>query len=236
MSTVLFIGLNRPSLSKRFITNGFSVNHLDLETYSKIETYIRINSFDAVLLGPDPKYSEDLVRFIRRVGYTGVLLKISEKFDGSFWSHSVGFLNAGADNITIFTAPDEEVLRLVIAASRLIDVSNQKSTFSFLGKQGNILIDDVRKKVWLNGVCLTLTAHEYKVLFLIATHQEGLSNSKLNQLHYDDCYANEYLSRGNMVQVLISRVRKKLQPYFTISNLRKGKARDSEGIYKLNTL
>jgi DNA-binding response OmpR family regulator len=232
---ILTVGIE-PALFT-FLSNNSAVTNYKNPTMEELCEVLARGTYDALVVGSGAFFQASCVAHIRSRGHQLPVLRIElgpRTFD---WSHRCAtFLDAGGDNMIVGPAEPEEVLRLTIAAIRLVTTATPKPPLRFSSDKAEITIDDTSKKVSVNGVYLCLTAQEYNTLCLIATHQEGLPNSRLNQLLYGDHGEEAYLSRNNMVQIFICRLRKKLAPHFTITNARKGRPRDSKGTYKLHAL
>ena len=74
---------------------------------------------------------------------------------------------------------------------------------------GQVLLDTAKKKVVCNGREVGLTAKEYTILEYLIFNRNGIVTKQMLEEHIWDCEASAI---SNVVEVLISRVRKKLCP------------------------
>jgi len=232
MGSVLFLGLNRPQLASLFSQHGFSVTNSKLDAYGEIREHLQENKYAAIVLSAEIKYSEGLVRHVRRANYDGIVMKLEEKTE-DFSCRCVDFLDAGADNVLASSSSDEEVFRLTSAGMRLLETAAPAPVIRIQSFSGELVVDSNRKRALLNGELLELTAREYGTLQILASHKDGITTGKLHQILYEAHYDNEYHRRGNMVQVFICRLRKKLAPYFTIGSGKKGTPKGEQPVYKI---
>lgn len=74
---------------------------------------------------------------------------------------------------------------------------------------GQLVIDTSRKKASYAGTEVSLTAKEYAILEFLAFNHDGVVTREMLVEHVWDC---EYGAFSNVIEVLISRIRKKLCP------------------------
>lgn len=113
-------------------------------------------------------------------------------------------LDCGADDYLVkpFGYPELQArVRALIRRSK-----NHRSPEIIIGE---LVIDTIGKTVRYLGVDIPLTSKEYSVLEYLAFNQGGIVTREMLQEHIWDC---EHGAFSNVIDVLISRIRKKLTP------------------------
>jgi two-component system response regulator PhoP len=120
------------------------------------------------------------------------------------WNEKVTGLEAGADDYLVKPFHIEEVLARVRALIR-----RSGGWANAVLKAGNIRLDTVSQQVTVDAAPVTLTAFEYRLLEYLMLHAgEVISKTKLA----DHLYAEDADRDSNVLEVLIGRLRRKLDP------------------------
>jgi len=131
------------------------------------------------------------------------------------WNEKVTGLEAGADDYLVKPFHIEEVLARVRALIR-----RAGGWANAVLKAGNIRLDTVSQQVTVDAEAVTLTAFEYRLLEYLMLHAgEVISKTTLA----DHIYAEDSDRDSNVLEVLIGRLRRKLDPdgvYQPIETLR----------------
>ncbi|MAK55241.1 response regulator transcription factor [Neopusillimonas maritima] len=160
-------------------------------------------SYDAVVLDLGLPVLDGLtvLRKWRAHGQNMPVLVLTAR-DG--WDEKVSGIDAGADDYLTKPFHMEELLARIRALIR----RNGKHA-SAQWQCGSILLDTRSARVSVNGVPLSLTAHEYRVLASLVQHAgEIVSRSSL----IEHIYAQDFDRDSNTIDVFIGRLRKKLPP------------------------
>jgi two-component system, OmpR family, response regulator PhoP len=131
------------------------------------------------------------------------------------WNEKVTGLEAGADDYLVKPFHIEEVLARVRALIR-----RAGGWANAVLKAGNIQLDTVAQQVTVDTTHVSLTAFEYRLLEYLMLHAgEVISKTTLA----DHIYAEDSDRDSNVLEVLIGRLRRKLDPdgvYQPIETLR----------------
>ncbi len=120
------------------------------------------------------------------------------------WQEKVEGLEAGADDYLVKPFHIEEVLARLRALVRRA-AGWSRSTLEF----GEIAIDTGTQAVSVAGEAVSLTAYEYKLLEYLALHAgEVVSKTELTE----HLYAEDHDRDSNVLEVLLGRLRRKLDP------------------------
>lgn len=143
----------------------------------------------------------DLVREWRAAGHTYPILILTAR---GRWEDKVSGLEAGADDYLVKPFHVEELL------ARLRALVRRAAGFSAgTLRCGPIELDPARQSVIASGVPVELTAFEYKVLEHLMLHAGAVvSKTELTQHLYEDDQDRD----SNVLEVLIGRLRRKLDP------------------------
>ncbi len=113
-------------------------------------------------------------------------------------------LDCGADDYLVKPFSYPELQARVRALIRRFQ--NHRSPEIVIGELG---VNTINKAVRYRGVEISLTSKEYAVLEFLAFNQGGVVTREMLQEHVWDC---EHGSFSNVIDVLIGRIRKKLNP------------------------
>lgn len=120
------------------------------------------------------------------------------------WNEKVTGLEAGADDYLVKPFHIEEVLARVRALLR-----RAGGWASAVLQAGNIRLDTVSQQVTVDATHVPLTAFEYRLLEYLMLHAgEVISKTTLT----DHLYAEDADRDSNVLEVLIGRLRRKLDP------------------------
>ena len=143
----------------------------------------------------------ELIRQLRRDGSLLPILILTAR---GKWEEKVAGLEAGADDYLVKPFHMEELIARVRALVRRAGGSaDHRLQF------GPLLLDTQAQQVRLNDEPVTLTAYEYRLLEYLARHPDKVvSKDELG----DYLYPHDEDRDSNVIEVLIGRLRRKLDP------------------------
>lgn len=118
-------------------------------------------------------------------------------------------LEAGADDyVTVDCNPPVLLARVKAQLRRYIQLSETRSSAAQIYSVDNLVIDDVRKKVTVEGRGVRLTPIEYKILFLLV-QQSGrvFSNDQI----YENIWKMKAYAADNTIAVHVRHIREKIE-------------------------
>lgn len=143
----------------------------------------------------------EIIKKLRQQGHTLPVLILTAR---SRWQEKVEGLEAGADDYLVKPFQMEELLARVKALLRRATGSPTTEL-----KCGCITLNLGTQQVRLNDEVIDVTAFEYRMLEYMMRHSsEAISKSRLA----DYLYPHENDRDSNVIEVLIGRLRKKLDP------------------------
>jgi two-component system response regulator PhoP len=144
------------------------------------------------------------LEIIRRLRAQGCLLPILILTARDRWQDKVEGLEAGADDYLVKPFHAEELLARLRALLR-----RSAGAASRALRIGPLHLDLNAERVWMDETPVELTAYEYRLLELLAT-SGGKVLSK--QALADRLYAHDDDRESNVIEVLVGRLRRKLDP------------------------
>ena len=143
----------------------------------------------------------EIIQTLRKQGSVLPILVLTAR---SRWQEKVEGLEAGADDYLVKPFQMEELLARLKALLR----RSAGSATSELSCQG-LRLNPSTEQVWLNNELLDITAFEYRMLDYLMRHaNEAVSKARLA----DYIYTHDHDRDSNVIEVLIGRLRKKLDP------------------------
>ncbi len=143
----------------------------------------------------------EIIRALRADGHTLPILILTAR---GKWEEKVTGLEAGADDYLVKPFHMEELLARIKALLRRA-AGNGQEALHF----GPITLDTGAQKVSVDGKPLELTAFEYRLLEYLARHRDKvIPKSELG----DYLYPHDDDRDSNVIEVLIGRLRRKLDP------------------------
>ncbi len=188
-------------VQRRLIEEGFQVDTASDGAdglYQAIEYPIDLAIVDIGL----PRLSGlDVIREIRQKGMTLPVLILTAR---GKWEEKVEGLEAGADDYLVKPFHMEELLaRLKALLRRAAGSASNQLIY------GPVSLDTAAQMASLNNMPLELTAYEYRLLeYLARRNGKAISKSELG----DYLYPHDEDRDSNVIEVLIGRLRRKLDP------------------------
>jgi two-component system response regulator PhoP len=143
----------------------------------------------------------ELIRRLRGLQRQFPILILTAR-DG--WQDKVEGLESGADDYLTKPFHAEELMARVNALLRRA-AGHSTPVLGFAG----IEIDTVGQTVRSDGAAITLTAHEYRILEYLMLHAgKVVSKTELTEHVYDQDFDRD----SNVLEVLVGRIRKKVDP------------------------
>ena len=144
------------------------------------------------------------IKIIQTLREQGLVLPVLILTARSRWQEKVEGLEAGADDYLVKPFQMEELLARLKALLR----RSAGSATSELICQG-LKLNSLTQQVWLNNELLDVTAFEYRMLDYLMRHaNEAVSKTRLA----DYLYPHDNDRDSNVIEVLMGRLRKKLDP------------------------
>ena len=191
----------RRSLAANLRDKGFAVDEASNAAegeYFACEFAVTLAIID---LGLPDRPGAELIESLRKQGKDFPILILTAR---DHWQDKVNGLNAGADDYVVkpFNL-DELHARLNALLRRSAGHSDA------VIRQGPLAIDTLAQEVEVDGQAITLTAYEYRLLeMLVMRAGQVISKAELTDQLYDQDFERD----SNVVEVLITRLRKKLDP------------------------
>lgn len=143
----------------------------------------------------------DLIRGLRAAGHALPILVLTAR---GKWQERVEGLEAGADDYMVKPFHVEELLaRLKALARRAAGSGSERLTV------GPLSLDLGAQQVTVGGRAVELTAYEYRLLEYLARHRHEVVTK---QTLGDYLYPHDEDRDSNVIEVLIGRLRRKLDP------------------------
>jgi two-component system, OmpR family, response regulator PhoP len=149
------------------------------------------------------------LEIIRRLRAKGSLLPILILTARDRWQDKVEGLEAGADDYLVKPfQPEELVARLRALVRRAAGAAGREL------RVGPLRLDLVAQRAWMGERPIELTAFEYRLLEQLAAAQGGVLSK---QTLADRLYPHDEDRESNVLEVLVGRLRRKLDPDGTLT-------------------
>jgi len=149
------------------------------------------------------------LEIIRRLRAKGSLLPILILTVRDRWQDKVEGLEAGADDYLVKPfQPEELVARLRALVRRAAGAAGREL------RVGPLRLDLISQQAWMNEQPVELTAFEYRLLEQLAAAQGGVLSK---QALADRLYPHDEDRESNVLEVLVGRLRRKLDPDGTLA-------------------
>ncbi|HHH13562.1 MAG TPA: response regulator transcription factor [Thiolapillus brandeum] len=193
-------------LSERLERQGYAVERADNGTealYLGREFPLDLAIVD---LGLPDLSGLEVIRRLRAEGKRFPILILTAR---GRWQEKVEGLEAGADDYLVKPFRFEELLaRLNALARRSGGWASPRLDY------GRMVLDTARQALEVDGRPVPLTAYEYRVLEYLMLHGgQVISKSELTEHIYEQDYDRD----SNVLEVLVSRLRRKIDPDGTIA-------------------
>ncbi|PCK09326.1 MAG: DNA-binding response regulator [Alteromonadaceae bacterium] len=141
---------------------------------------------------------------IEQIRQAGIILPILILTARSSWQDKVYGLNAGADDYLVKPFQIEELIARVQAMLR-----RSAGYANNILEQGPIQLDMTTQELLVNGDPINLTAFEYRLIVYFMLHPERVT-SKATLADY--LYEEDADPDSNVIEVLVARLRQKIDP------------------------
>jgi len=191
----------RTSLAKSLRAGGYTVD----EAADAAEGEYYANEFSIALaivdLGLPDRSGTELIEALRQDGKTFPVLILTAR---DHWQDKVDGLNAGADDYVVKPFNLDELIARINALLRRSAGHAQP-----LISHGALSLDTSSQEVRVDAIPITLTAFEYRILeALLLRVGQVITKAELTDQLYDQDFERD----SNVIEVLITRLRKKLDP------------------------
>jgi two-component system response regulator PhoP len=147
----------------------------------------------------------DVIKKLRKDGKTLPILILTAR---DRWQDKVNGLEAGADDYLVKPFQMEELLARVKALLRRASGATKETI-----RCGPIELELESQQVMLDGQVIDFTTFEYRLLeYLMRNHNKVISKNNLN----DYLYPHDEDRDSNVIEVIMGRVRRKLDPDNTL--------------------
>ena len=191
----------RQSLAENLRGQGFTVDeaaNAKQAEYFAAEFAVTLAIVD---LGLPDRSGTELIEALRKSGKDFPILILTAR---DHWQDKVQGLNAGADDYVVKPFNLDELGARINALLRRSAGHAQN-----IIQQGPLALDTRSEQVQVAGRSVKLTAYEYRVLqMLMMRAGQIITKTELTDQLYDQDFERE----SNVVEVLITRLRKKLDP------------------------
>lgn len=191
----------RKSLASNLREQGYTVDEAGDASegeYFAAEFAITLAIID---LGLPDRSGTELIEKLRRDGRDFPVLILTAR---DHWEDKVKGLNAGADDYVVKPFNLDELSARINALLR-----RSAGQARAVIRSGEVALDTLAKEVTVGGRAVELTAYEYRVLeMLMMRRGQVVTKAELTDQLYDQDFERE----SNVLEVLITRLRKKLDP------------------------
>ncbi len=191
----------RTSLAQRLRAGGYTVD----EAADAAEGQYYATEFDIALaivdLGLPDRSGTELIEALRRDGRMFPILILTAR---DHWQDKVDGLNAGADDYVVKPFNIDELQARIQALLRR-SAGHAQPVLT----HGPLSIDMRSQAVFVDGSAVELTAFEYRILeTLVLRAGQVVTKAELTDQLYDQAFERD----SNVIEVLMTRLRKKLDP------------------------
>lgn len=191
----------RESLAASLRSAGFAVDEASTAAeaeYFAAEFAVQIAIVD---LGLPDRSGVELIARLRAIGYEFPILILTAR---EHWADKVNGLNAGADDYVVKPFNLDELKARINALMRRTAGQAQPVL-----RAGAVEMNTHAREVRVEGRVVALTAYEYRILeMLVMRAGRVVSKQELTDQLYDQDFERD----SNVVEVLLTRLRKKLDP------------------------
>lgn len=189
------------SLQQSLQEAGYAVDHTD---NGRDAWYLGgVQAYDAVVLDQGLPMLDGL-SVLKRWRSEGMLAPVLVLTARHQWHEKVAGIDAGADDYMTKPFHTEELLARLRALIR-----RSSGLASAMLQCGPLMLDTRSGRATMDGLAISLTAHEFKLLSFLMHHPDTLvTRATLTEHLYDQDHERD----SNTIEVFVARLRKKLPP------------------------
>ncbi|TDJ48646.1 MAG: response regulator transcription factor [Gammaproteobacteria bacterium] len=191
----------RRSLAANLRENGFTVDEAANAAEGEYYAAEFASALAIIDLGLPDRPGAELIADFRNRGMTFPILILTAR---DHWQDKVDGLNAGADDYVVKPFNLDELLARINALLRRA-AGHARSVI----RHGRIELDTQAQEISVDGRAVQLTAFEYRLIEILLM-RVGQVVTKANLT--DQLYDQDFERDSNVIEVLITRLRNKLDP------------------------
>lgn len=192
-------------MSPLFSVEGYQVNKA--ETWEEMSALLLGGDVQLLITDVDLKRADgiEVIRKIRE--YSRIPVLVLSENDAEMTK--IAALNAGADDYVVYPCnPLELLARVKSQIRRYTQLSNFSKNIEQLYQVDGLVMDDVRRKVSVDGREVRLTPMEYKILKLLVQERGRVFSA---DRIYESIWNMEAIGADNTVAVHIRHIREKIE-------------------------